>query len=215
MKKTLSELAHLLEQKSEDLNLFSAQDRKRLQEKHFPDALEAVNLLPKSARLCLDLGTGGGVPGLVLAVDQPQLKLTLLDARGKKIQALQELAQALKLNNVQSIADRFETLAQNPAHREKYDVVFARAVAELPVLLEYAVGFMKVGGLLLAWKSQNHQNELESARSAEEILQMELESTHDYILPSGEARSILVFKKMAPTDKAYPRKVGQVKKRPL
>ncbi len=215
MKELQNKLAQLLEQKSEELNLFSAQDRTMLMEKHFPDALEFLNAYEGGANMVLDVGTGGGIPGLVLAIEYPEIQFTLLDAREKKIRAVMDVSKELGLENTKGVAERFETLAHDPEYRGQFDVVVARAVAELPVLLEYAVGFLKEDGKLFAWKGPDFDEELASSKNAQEILGFELDKAHKYTLPTGEERNILVFRKIQSAPDKYPRRVGIVKKRPL
>lgn len=215
MKEQQNKLAQLLEKKSGELNLFSAQDRTKLKEKHFPDALEFVNLYESGTDTILDLGTGGGIPGLILAIEYPDVKFTLLDSREKKINAIMDVAEEMGLENTKGVAERFEILARDPEYRGKFDVVVARAVAKLPVLLEYAVGFLKEDAKLFAWKGPEFEEDLEASRPAQEILGLEHDHTHNYKLPTGEERNILVFKKMNETPERYPRRVGIVSKRPL
>jgi 16S rRNA (guanine527-N7)-methyltransferase len=207
-------LCQQLKETSQQLNLFSTGDREKIASKHVPDALAVLPLWEtEPGQLILDLGTGGGLPGLALATAHPELNFVLCDARAKKIAAVNEVASKLGLENVSAVSGRFEELARNPEHRDAYEIVVARAVAPLPILLEYAAGFVQEGGLFYAWKSQDHGEELKSAENAMEELYFELEATHNYELP--EARSILVFRKTGPTEDEYPRADGVPKRSPL
>lgn len=212
----MSHLAEVLKRKSAELNLFSAGDRLKLDKKHLPDAEAVLSFWNvKSGFKAVDIGTGGGLPGLVLAFARPDMEWTLMDATEKKIQAVSEMAQELQLKNVRGQVGRLEELAHRPQFREQFDVATARAVATLSTLLEYTSGFLKVGGFFYAWKSQDFLKELKESRAAQEILHLQYCGHHDYVLPSGENRSILEFKKRAPLPLRYPRNVGIPKMRPI
>jgi len=212
----MKDLAVALQKKSETLNLFSAGDRLKLATKHIPDALAVLEFWkPEDGNRVLDMGTGGGLPGLALAQARPGVNFLLVDSVGKKIQAVQEVADELELSNLKTVCERLEELAHQAKYRENFDAVTARALAELPTLLEYAAGFLKVGGKLFAWKSAEYETELESSSKAQEILGLRFVRAHNYVLPGGESRSILEFEKVAPLSKDYPRKTGVPKGRPL
>ena len=206
----LQNLAKILRKKSLQLNLFSAGDREKLEEKHIPDSLAVLDFCELSGKV-LDIGTGGGLPGLALAVSCPGTEFVLMDAREKKIRVVKEMIEELGLKNALGAAGRFEDLAHEEEFREEFDFVVARAVAALPVLLEYAAGFLNVGGVLFAWKSRDW----EESGSAEEELGMKFIEAFDYELPGGEERSILKFEKTKELDEKYPRRTGVPKARPL
>lgn len=208
----LDKLERLLREKSEKINLFSATDRLKIAEKHFPDALEVLKLWSEPKNV-LDIGTGGGIPGLVLAVSRPETTFTLLDSTQKKLEVLNEIIKEMDLKNCDTVLGRCEDLGQKM--REEFDAVTARALAPLSVLLEYAVGFLKVGGILYAWKGANYKEELDLAKNAQKMLNCELIKTHEYELSEGEKRVILAFKKTKKTDNKYPRKVGIPSAKPL
>ena len=216
----MEELVRLLKENSERLNLFSRGDREKIQSKHLPDSLAITEFWPfEDGARVMDIGTGGGLPGLAMAQHAKdeglELSFTLVDARQKKISAVQSMAHKLELENVECISARFEELAHDKKRREQYDAVTARAVAPLPVLLEYAVGFLKVGGSLWAWKGPSYEEELETAREAMEVLNIDLETLHRYVLPDGDERYILQFTKFEELDDKYPRENGRIKKKPL
>jgi 16S rRNA (guanine527-N7)-methyltransferase len=212
----MSKLADILRKKSEQLNLFSAGDRLKLEEKHIPDALAVLEFWAVEPGMRgVDIGTGGGLPGLVLAESLPGVEFTLMDATAKKIDAVKEVAAEAGLKNVQCVAGRFEDLAHEARYREQFDFATARAVAELPVLLEYATGFLKVGGRFYAWKSMEYSDELEASATAQKILGLEFVRAHNYSLPGGEGRSVLEFVKVRPLSGEYPRKNGMPKNKPL
>ena len=163
-----------------------------------------------------DLGTGGGFPLLPLAIALPEAHFTGLDAVGKKVKAVTGIAEKLGLKNVKCIAERSEVLGKLPAHREKYDVVTSRAVAELRVLLEWCSPFVKIGGTVVVWKSLHIDEELKVCERAQRECGLELETQHRYTLPGdfGE-RQLLVFRKMKNLASVYPRGVGMAKQNPL
>ncbi|MFA4814810.1 MAG: 16S rRNA (guanine(527)-N(7))-methyltransferase RsmG [Candidatus Gracilibacteria bacterium] len=212
----MDDLVAVLQKKSERLNLFSAGDRLKLGEKHIPDVLAVLNFWEvKNGVHVADIGTGGGLPGLALATARPDLEFTLMDATAKKIEAVEEMADDLNLKNVHGLVGRFEELAHEKKNREQFDVVTARAVAELPTLLEYAAGFLKVGGKFYAWKSADYMAELKNSQKAQKVLGLPFMRVHKYALPSGEDRVILEFNKTTRIATLYPRKNGLPRAKPI
>lgn len=183
---------------------------------HLLDALAALPLIDSMApRRALDLGSGGGVPGIVLALARPDVAWTLVDSVRKKADALRGFVSALDLANVEVIAERAELLGRDPAHRDRHDLVTARACAALPVLVEYAVPLLAVNGSLLAWKGRLAEDELSAGASAAIALGGSRPEVHPAGLDSlGDHRFVLVHKKR-PTPTRYPRRVGQPSRRPL
>lgn len=164
----------------------------------------------------LDLGTGGGFPLLPLAICLPHYHCTGVDSVQKKISAVERIAQAMELSNVSLISGRAEELGRDPEHREQYDIVTCRAVAEINVLIEYAAPFLKIGGHLLLWKSTTIDQELKDSLLARAELSCHLKDTYQYELPGDWGkRQILIFRKAAKTAPKYPRAVGTAKKEPL
>jgi len=163
-----------------------------------------------------DLGTGGGFPLLPLAICLPEAQLTGLDSTQKKIAAVERIAKELDLENLNLIAGRAEELGRDPAHREQYDLVLSRAVAELNVLLELCAPLCKVGGEIVLWKSMKIDKELEDSLMARAELTCHLIGQHEYELGGKFGkRQLLVFEKTSPTKEKYPRKVGEPKKNPI
>jgi 16S rRNA (guanine527-N7)-methyltransferase len=164
----------------------------------------------------LDIGTGGGFPLLPLAICLPETKLIGLDSTQKKIDAIQRIVHLLDVKNVQLLCRRTEELGRDPVHREQYQVVTARALAPLNVLLEYASPFVKPGGCIVAWKSMNIQKELDDSLLARSECSCQLVDTFAYDLDKDFGkRQLLIFEKRAPLSEKYPRAVGIPKKHPI
>lgn len=197
---------------NEDLNLTAVRDADIAWTKHLADSLSlAPHLRPLAPGRVLDLGSGGGLPGIPLAIAFPEVGFTLVDARAKKVAFLADVARELGLSNVTALADRAEALAaRGSPHREAYDVVLARAVAPMPVLLELAIPFLRVGGHLLAIKGERYAEELAAAAKALAILETDVAST-----TRTETGTIVVLRKHARTPPKYPRRPGEPKKSPL
>jgi len=171
--------------------------------------------LPPHPRF-LDLGTGGGFPLLPLALCLPQCTFVGLDSVLKKITAVQRIITALQIPNVTLLCGRSEELARENTHREQYDIVLVRALAELNVILEFAAPFLKVGGHLLCWKSLTIEQELKDSLLARSELSCQMEKPYEYDLGGNWGkRQILIFRKRAKTSTKYPREVGEPKKNPL
>ena len=183
---------------------------------HLLDALSALPLLDAAAPgRALDLGSGGGVPGIPLALARPEVSWLLVDSVGKKVDALASFVDQLRLSNVTVLAERAETLGHDSAHRERYDLVTARACAALPVLAEYALPLLRVGGALLAWKRAPLDEELGTGRAAAAHLGGGAPQLH----PSGHRalsdHRFVVVPKERPTADRFPRRPGQASRRPL
>lgn len=182
---------------------------------HLLDALSALPMLDDLAPArALDLGSGGGVPGIVLALARPGVAWTLVDSARRKADALRGFVAALGLPNVTVVAERAEILGRDPAHREQYDLVTARACAALPVLAEYAFPLVRIGGLVVAWKGRPDDAELSGGRAAAGQLGGELEVKGTGVGVLGDHRFVLMPKVSATPDR-YPRRPGQPSRRPL
>lgn len=170
----------------------------------------------KPGNLLIDVGTGGGFPLLPIAITHPELRCSGLEAIGKKAAAVERIAKALGLANVSLVRERSEVVGQDRKHRERFDVVTARAVAPLPVLLEYCAPLCKPGGHVVLWKSMHIDDEAKSATEAERILGLGTSTGIPYDL-GGDlgTRQLLIYKKERPTPAEYPRRVGEAKHHPL
>jgi 16S rRNA (guanine527-N7)-methyltransferase len=203
-------------------NLTAITDYEQVQIRHFLDSLSC--LVARETRLALsrprarmiDIGSGAGFPGVPLKLVCPAVRLTLLEATGKKVSFLEDLIKRLSLQMVTAIKGRAEEKAHDPAHREQYDLVLARAVAELPVTVEYMLPFCKVGGWAVAQKGEAGAAEAWAAQRAISLLGGELRRVVAVELPRlPEDRSLVVVKKASPTPPTYPRRSGIPRKRPL
>ena len=185
-------------------------------EKHYRDCLAARGVLadlPEGTRV-LDLGSGAGFPGLVLAAVFPALSFTLLDATAKKCDFLRDSAAVMGLSNAEVLCGRAEDVGRGDL-RESFDLVTARAVASLRELIELALPLLKAGGSLLAYKGANYQTEIDEAARALSELCGEVRSVTEYALAGGDRRALVTVRKLAPAPDKYPRRPGMPHKRPL
>jgi 16S rRNA (guanine527-N7)-methyltransferase len=213
-------------------NLTTVTGYEEVQLRHFLDSLTVLLTLPGWGQevvgeqlpfvcrpqpwLCLDVGAGAGFPGLPLKIVCPELKLTLLEATRKKVEFLLHVADDLGLKDVEVVWERAEALGQNAHYRERYDVVVARAVAELVVLSEYCLPFCRVGGRFVAQKGLGAEQEVEAAQTALDTLGGTVRELKEISLPGQRERRVLVvIDKVAPTPSRYPRRPGIPAKRPL
>ena len=185
--------------------------------KHMADSLAAYDAAWfEGASTAADIGAGAGFPGLPLKIYRPELSLTLIDALAKRVRFLEAVVEALGLSGVTCVHARAEEAARQTAYRERFDLVFARAVAPLPVLAEYTLPFVRKGGRLLALKGAKYQEEAALAARALTILGGSLQMTRPVQLPGlSDKRAIVVIQKDRPTPAAYPRKAGVPEKKPL
>ena len=182
---------------------------------HLLDSLSVLPLLDELAPVrALDLGSGGGVPGIVLAIARPGVTWTLVDSVRRKADAMRGFVDALALTNVSVVAERAETVGRDAAHREQFDLVTARACAPLPVLAEYALPLVRVGGALVAWKGPIDDNEVRAGRAAATELGGLVEILPTGISALGDHQFVLI-RKGATTPDRYPRRPGMPAKRPL
>lgn len=186
--------------------------------RHFLDSLAVrVALPPGSPSFALiDVGSGAGFPGVPLKITCPDIRLTLLEATGKKAAFLQHLIEVLQLTGVTIVAARAEEAGRQPDHREQYDVAVARAVAALPVLAEYTLPLIKVGGRIIAQKGADPAPEVETAAPALATLGGQLDRIVPVTIPSLDApRHLVVITKVKSTPQQYPRRPGMPAKRPI
>lgn len=193
-------------------NLTAITDPAEAWMKHVFDSLTLLPYLDAAgAREVIDVGSGGGLPGIPLAVAAPGARFVLLETTGKKAAFLQEAAGTLELANVQVVCERAETAGQDrERHRERYDVATARAVGPLPVLLELCAPLVRVGGCVLAIKGARAAGEVEQAREALRRLHCAVDRTGR--TPTG---TIVVLRKLRETPRLYPRRPGEPKRAPI
>ena len=164
----------------------------------------------------IDVGTGAGFPGLPLKIFQPQLQLTLLDSLNKRVKFLQCVVDQLQLTQTTVIHARAEEAARQKLYREKFDIAVSRAVARLPVLCEYCLPFVSVGGYFVALKGMQYQSEAAEAEKAVDILGGRIEEIVPVKLPGiDDVRAVIYIKKIKKTPGTYPRKAGTPEKNPL
>lgn len=202
------------------MNLTAITAPMEVAEKHFIDSLTPL-LLPsinsfKNPIRIADIGTGAGFPGLPLAIARTQWQCTLADSLQKRCAFLQRVISQLDITNIEVVDGRAEDLGLSAPFRENFDLVVARAVARLPVLVEYCLPFVMVGGLFLALKGPEGDEEVNDANKAINVLGGQIESINKFRLPLSEnERSLILIRKEKPTPKEYPRKAGVPAKRPL
>lgn len=201
----------MLMEKNKVMNLTAIREREDIIEKHFEDSMLLNNLI-KDAKNIIDIGTGAGFPGLVLAILNPDKNFLLVDSIKKKIAFLDEVIEKLELKNVKTSTKRAEELIND--YREYFDLGLCRGVANLRVILEYEIPFLKVNGIFLAQKQDD--TEVENSKNAMKLLDCKLEKIHEFKLPKSKDRRVVIqIKKMKKTNMKYPRKVGIPSKNPL
>ena len=183
--------------------------------KHFVDSGTILKQIKEYDKV-LDIGTGAGFPGIPLKLLNKDIDITLVDSLNKRINFLIEVIDELKIEKINVIHARAEELARDHIHREEYDIVTSRAVANMCVLLEYTLPFLRIGGKCICMKGPNIDEELEESRKALQILGGRIERIEKILLPSSDIeRNIIVVKKINETPKQYPRKAGKPSKEPI
>lgn len=197
------------------LNLVARGERPRLRATHIEECVQVgARLAPRPGTRWLDLGTGGGLPGLVLAIGYPEVSWVLLDSVRKKVDAVHAFAQELGLDNVAVLRGRAEEAAHDPEHRAVYDGVVSRAVAGLPVVMELARGFLQDGGQLAVVRGPDGAREAEDARRAAHVLR--LRDVHSEEIEQAARPTVLVTMRAdGNPPRAYPRPVGTPAAAPL
>jgi 16S rRNA (guanine527-N7)-methyltransferase len=199
------------------VNLTAIRDPEDALVKHFLDSMAAASLLPekRDARLA-DVGTGAGFPGVALKIVRPDLKLLLLDSGKKRLDFLEAVVRELGLRDAETLHARAEDAGRDPAYREKFDVVTARAVADLRTLAELCLPLTKPGGRFLALKGPQGEAEHREAQSAIAKLGGKLREARALTLPFlNESRLILAYEKVRPTPSRYPRPFAEIRRNPL
>ena len=211
----ISRYRALLMDENQRQNLVSRRTLEEDFEKHVQDSQEVLNYVDWDNAKIVDMGSGAGFPGLILAMLCPGAQFTLVESDHKKSAFLKSAAQQLSLSNVTVITRRLEELGQDELFRETFDAVTARAVAALNILLEYGVPLLKTGGIGWFWKGIKAEEEVEQAQAALKMLQAKVDTIYWYRLIEERDRALVKVVKNKPTPAQYPRRVGVPSKRPL
>lgn len=216
MQRRLSVIAARLVEVNQSLNLTALTAPEEIALLHFYDSL---SLLPtglfETEKTVLDVGCGGGFPSLPLAACTP-CRVTSNDATAKKLRFVEETAQAANITNLSTLCGRAEELGREKAYREQFDAVVSRGVARLNILCEWCLPFCAVGGSFVAMKGRNGKEELAEAEHAIRVLGGETTEVREVPIPLFDRmHTLIVIKKIAPTDGAYPRSNGRIQKKPL
>ena len=212
----IDELESLMEDTlltNEKFNLTAIKDKEKFRELMILDSLIPLSFINLDNKKVLDIGTGAGYPGLPLAIASKG-EFTLLDSTKKKIDHINDYVSTHNIKNVTAVSSRAEDYVKD--HREEFDVVIARAVSSLNVLLELALPFVKVGGVFIAMKGKQGEEEISQSKRALALLGGEIASINKSILPeSGEERINIVITKNKETNKKYPRMYKDIINKPL
>lgn len=202
---------------NEKVNLTRITERDEFIVKHFLDSLVCCGYDEYAkAEKIIDVGTGAGFPGVPLAIVSPEKKFVLMDSLNKRLKIIDELCSSTGIANVNTVHARAEELARNKAHREKYDLCVSRAVANMAVLAEYCLPFIRVGGYLMAYKGPEAEEEAAAAKHALKLLGSEVTEIRNAELEKYDiSHKIIVIKKIKNTASKYPRKAGIPSKEPL
>lgn len=209
----------MLIETNKQLNLTAITDPHEVAVKHFVDSLtvldDSARIFKQGAKL-LDLGTGAGFPGIPLAIMRPDLEIVLFDSLQKRLNFLSSVISELGLSKVTTLHGRAEDMSHDDRHREAYDLVTSRAVARLPVLLEWALPYVKQNGYMVALKGAAYEDEINEAAKALSVLRGNIEQVKPVQLPTlTDKRAIIYIKKTGVTPKLYPRKPKDIKTKPL
>lgn len=211
----------MLVEKNKVMNLTAITEEREVVTKHFVDSLSLVQIFPawkemKKGISVMDVGTGAGFPGIPLKIAFPRHTVTLLDSLNKRVKFLDEVCSALDLDGIKAVHGRAEDFGRDINYREKFDCCVSRAVANLAVLAEYCMPFVKVGGVFVSYKSGEVEKEVKEAEKAIRILGGNTEQIYSFVLPGTEMkRSFVLIRKEKALAKKYPRKAGMPSKEPL
>lgn len=212
----LEKYGSLLLAKNQEMNLTAITEPEQVARLHMLDCAALLNCADFRDKRVLDVGTGAGFPGMVLKIVEPSLSLTLLDSLNKRIDWLREIAPELGIGELTAIHGRAEEYGQMPEYREQFDLVTSRAVADLRVLCELCLPFVRPGGLFLAMKGPNCQDEKDSANRCITTLGGQLRKDAVYQIPGTEiTHRVVVIEKKSPTPSRWPRRFSKIKKFPL
>lgn len=207
----------LLQEWNEKINLTAIVEDEEIIKKHFIDCIKAFKRDEfKKAKTLIDVGTGAGFPGLPIAIMRSDLEVTLLDSLNKRINFLNTVINELGLTNVKTIHSRAEDGARDKSLREKFDIATSRAVANMSVLSEFCLPYVKVGGSFIALKGPSVDQEINESKNAIKVLGGELVKICEVTIEETELKhNLVVVKKIKECSKTYPRKAGSITKKPL
>lgn len=199
------------------MNLTGITEYEEVNEKHFVDSLSIVKAVDMNqVKSVIDIGTGAGFPGIPLKIAFPHLKVVLLDSLNKRIKFLNTVIEELSLENIETIHGRAEDFAKQAEYREQFDLCVSRAVANLAILSEYCIPYVKRDGLFVPYKSGEIDQEVEQSKKAVHVLGGKIENVVKFQLPGTEiGRSFVNIKKVQNTAKRFPRKAGLPAKEPI
>ncbi|MBX4262042.1 16S rRNA (guanine(527)-N(7))-methyltransferase RsmG [Clostridium estertheticum] len=207
----------LIKEWNEKINLTAIKEDEAIVQKHFIDSMKVFKFDQlKNAKNVIDIGTGGGFPGIPMKIIKPEVNIVLLDSLNKRIIFLNEVINRLNLKNIKAIHGRAEDFAQEKQYREKFDVAVSRAVANLTVLSEYCIPYVKVGGYFVAMKGPAVEEEIKLSKNAIRMLGGQIEHIEKVQIEGSDLNhNLVIIKKISQTHKKYPRKAGMVAKVPL
>lgn len=204
---------NLLIETNKQFNLTAITESDEVNLKHFVDSISCQRLIEKGSSI-IDVGTGAGFPGIPLAIVRDDIRLTMIDSLGKRVNFLNTVINEIGLSDASAFHMRAEEAGKNPKFREKFDIATSRAVANLPVLCEYCLPFVKIGGLFLALKGRDADAEVEKAEKSIKILGGKLEKIEEVFWEGLEHR-VVVIRKVCKTPSKYPRNAGKPSKEPI
>ncbi|MCY6485363.1 16S rRNA (guanine(527)-N(7))-methyltransferase RsmG [Clostridium aestuarii] len=207
----------LLKEWNEKVNLTAIKEDEEIIKKHFIDSLKVFKFEKlKEAKKIIDIGTGGGFPGIPMKIIKPEIEMVLLDSLRKRINVLEDIANKIEITDISTIHGRAEEFAKQAKYREKFDAVVSRAVANLTVLSEFCIPYVKVGGYFVALKGPSVEEEIKEAKNAISILGAKLENILEIEIEDSDLKhNLVIIKKIKNTPKQYPRKAGSATKKPL
>ena len=212
----LARYGQLLLEKNQVMNLTAIRDPEQVARLHMLDCAALLKFCDFEGKTLIDVGTGAGFPGLVLKTLVPSLEVTLLDSLNKRLDWLEEVSRCLGLEGVRTLHARAEEQALEKGFRDSFDLVTARAVADLRLLCELCLPFVRVGGLFLAMKSSGSDRELAGAAHCIKLLGGRVREKYDYAIPGTEiTHRLILIEKLAPTLRGYPRRWAKMQKAPL
>ena len=208
---------NMIQDWNEKVNLTAITEDKEIIKKHFIDSIKCFKFdFFNKAKSIIDIGTGGGFPGIPIKIMRDDVEVVLLDSLNKRINFLNEVIKELELNNIKTIHGRAEDFSRQSEYRDKFDIATSRAVANLTVLAEFCLPYVKVNGFFVALKGPNVDNEIVEAKNAighlggkiHNVIEVEIED-------SDLNHNLVIIKKIKDTPKQFPRKAGIITKRPL